>query len=560
MTLRLRPYQADMVDAAHKAHDGGMLRPAEVCATGGGKSFVIANVIQTSKHGPRAGKRAVIIAHREELAEQNAQEVRDLAPDLRTGIVMGTRNETQGHVISAGVLTLASESRIRQIRDVGLVVVDECHHAAADSYVRVLQHFGCFAPGGAVALGMTATMKRGDDRALGDVWQDVVYVKDTAELIAEGFLVRPVAYRVRVEDLDLSKVRKVAGDFSGAGLGKAFADSMAPKKIAEALREHAPDRQTILFAPLVATAEVIRDELRAQGFTAELIHGKTPKDERKRLLQAYREGRFQVLCNAMVFTEGTNLPMTSCIVVARPTMNAALFIQMVGRGLRLWPGKRDCVVLDVVGATGRHRLAAPVELWGDEGVSLEEATEQLGPDGDAEQLDDAEEQAEVDHLLGLDEPVYRDGKLVTEVVDLFEGSDAGWLRTYAGAWFLAAPERYVAVLPRVDGGYGVVSVHRMRRGDSRWVMERCSELSYAMAHAEGDVSDDERDAMQYRHSEGRPRFVAGGGFRSSSPRAEAQRIGLPVPEGATPGEVRKMLTVAYASARIDAALPGWVRR
>lgn len=560
MTIKLRPYQVEMVAAAHAAHERGVDRPAEVAATGAGKTVVIAETVRTSRWAAAGGRRAVVLAHREELVEQNAQKVRDVAPDLRTGVVMAGRNETQGHVISASVQTLANELRRSQIRDVGLVVVDECHHGAADSYLAVLQHFGCF-DGRAKALGFTATMARGDDKALGDVWQDVVYVKDTAELIAEGYLVRPIGIRVRVDDLDLSSVRKVAGDFSNAGLGKAFEDSMAPKKIAEALREHAQDRQTILFAPLVHTAEVIRDELREAGFTAELVSGKTPREERRRLLQAYRDGHVQVLCNAMVFTEGTDLPMTSCIVVARPTMSATLFIQMVGRGLRLWPGKRDCVVLDVVGATGRHRLAAPVELWGDEGVLLDEmptpATTGLGEEEIAA-LDDLEEQVEIDHALGLDEPTYRDGKLVTEIVDLFEGSDAGWLRTYAGVWFLAAPDRYVAVLPRVGGGYAVVSMHRTQAGNSRWIMERVSELSYAMAHATGDVTDEERAAMEGVRME--RAFVPGIGFRSVSPRAEARRIGLPVPEGASPGEIRKLLTVAYASARIDSALPGWVRR
>ena len=565
MTLRLRPYQVDAVAAAHAAHER-IDRPAEVLATGAGKTVILAEVARSSRYGAAGGRRTLIVAHREELVEQNAQKVRDVAPDLRTGVVMAGRNETQGHVISASVQTLISEQRRAQIRDVGLVVVDEAHHAAAESYVRVLTHFGCMG-GRTKALGFTATMSRGDDKALGDIWQDVVFTRDIADLINDPdgpFLVRPVGVRVRVEDLDLSRVRKVAGDFSGKGLGDAIEDSLAPKKIVEALREHAADRQTILFAPLVHTAEVIRDELRESGFTAEVVSAKTPHDERRRLLQAYRDGQLQVLCNAMIFTEGTDLPMTSCIVVARPTMSAALFIQMVGRGLRLWPGKRDCIVLDVVGATGRHRLAAPIELWGDEGVDLdavdalrhEEMTEE-----DAVAFDDLDEQQELDHLFGLDEPVYRDGKLVTEIVDLFEGSDGGWLRTHAGVWFVAAPERYVAVLPRVDGGYGVVWVHRTRVGESDWVMKRCSDLSYAMAHATGAITDDERAAMEARHSEGRrAQFVPSAGWRSTSPRAEARRIGLPVPEGASAGEIRKLLTVAYASARIDAALPPWVRR
>jgi superfamily II DNA or RNA helicase len=560
VTIKLRPYQVHCREAVHAAHER-IDRPAAVLATGAGKSVILADVARTSRHGAAGGRRTLVVAHREELVEQNAQKVRDVAPDLRTGVVMAGRNETQGHVISASVQTLAGELRRKQLRDVGLVIIDEAHHAAADSYVSLLHHFGCF-DGRAKALGFTATMSRGDERALGDVWQDVVYVKDTSELIAEGYLVRPIAFRVRVDDLDLASIRKAAGDFSVAGLGRAVEESMAPKKIVDAWFEHAPGKPTIAFAPLVSTAEVFRDEWRARGVAAEVVSDKTPKQERRRIIQAYRDGAVTVLCNAMIFTEGTDLPMTECVVIGRPTMSSALFVQMVGRGLRLWAGKSVCVVLDVVGATGRHRLAAPVELWGDEGVDLE----QMAP-RDADEVlellevdDDVQEQAEVDHLLGLDEPAYRDGKLVTEVVDLFEGSDAGWLRTYAGVWFLAAPERYVAVLPRWEGGYGVVSLHRTRTGESSWVMESVSELSYAMAHAIGDITDDERHGMERVNGSARAHFSATHGWRSASPRAEARRIGLPVPEDASAGEIRRMLIVAYASARIDQALPVWVRR
>jgi superfamily II DNA or RNA helicase len=548
MTIRLRDYQNDAVAAAHRAHGQGVRRPAEVLATGAGKSVIIAEIARTSRHGAAGGKRTVIVAHREELVEQNAQKVRDVAPDLRTGVVMAGRNETQGHVISASVQTLASPLRRSQLRDVGLVVIDEAHHAAADTYLATLRHFGCY-DDGARALGFTATMKRGDMKALGDVWQDVVYVKETSELIAEGYLVRPIGVRVRVEDLDLRKVRRVAGDYTAAGLGREIEDSLAPKKIVEAMREHAADRQTILFAPLVHTAEVIRDALREGGFTAEVVSAKTPRDERKRLVDAYRDGKIQILCNAMVFTEGTDLPMTSCVVIARPTQNPALFVQMVGRGLRLWPDKTDCIVLDVVGATGRHRLAAPVELWGEEGLDREEI-EALPPD-DLQAMDDTDEQDDLDALFGMHEPEpqYRDGKLVHEVVDLFEGSDAGWMRTYAGVWFLATATRYVAVLPRVEGGYAVVSMHKARLGESAWIMERVSEIGTAMAHATGDIPDNERGAWLDFTGSGRSYIMR-----------RARDMGIVVPEGATAGEIKKMITVGLASSRIDANLPGWVRR
>lgn len=555
MTIKLRPYQRDAVDAAHRAHADGVRRPAEVLATGAGKSIILAEVARTSQHGVGGGKRVVVLAHREELVQQNAAKVRDVAPDLRVGIVQASANQVEAHVISASVQTLASPMRRAQLRDVGLVIVDEVHHVVARSYMETLGWFGCLAnsppaQGGAAFLGLTATMIRGDGKALGDVVQDVVYVKDTAELIAEGYLVRPVGVRVRVDDLQLGKVRKVAGDYSTKGLGDAIEDSMAPKKIVEALREHAHDRQTLLFAPLVHTAEVIRDALREGGFTAELVHGGTPAEERRRLLQAYRDGSIQVLCNAMVFTEGTDLPMTSCVVIARPTMNPGLFVQMVGRGLRLWPEKTDCIVLDVVGATNRHRLAAPVDLFGEEAAERDpELIEELGlTEEEADALYDESEQQIIDGLLGLDEKVYAEGALVHEVVDLFEGSDAGWLRTYAGVWFLARAQRYVAVLPRVSGGYGVVLMDRVRVGESTWVMEHCSELGYAMAHAEGAVERDGMDTWGLTRN-GRNYVLR-----------RALGMGFTVTDAMSTGEVKKMITVGLASARIDSRLPAWVRR
>jgi superfamily II DNA or RNA helicase len=548
--IELRPYQREAVDAVHAAHAQGTRRPAAVLATGAGKTIIIAEVARTSRHGVAGGRRVVVLAHREELVQQNAAKVRDVAPDLKVGVVQAGSNQVNAHVISASVQTLASPMRRAQLRDVGLVIVDEAHHAPARTYVQTLEHFGCLVtpttPGSAMALGVTATMARGDGVALGDIWQEIVYVKDTAELIRDGYLVRPVGVRVRVDDLRLARVRKVQGDYSSAGLGAAIEESMAPKKIVEALREHAPDRQAILFAPLVHTAEVIRDALREDGFTAELVHGGTPKDERRRVLQAYRDGRVQILCNAMVFTEGTDLPMTGCVVIARPTMNPALFVQMVGRGLRLWPGKRDCIVLDVVGATNRHKLTAPIELFGEAGYDVDDyaGLEDVERDPLILAEGDAEEQREIDHALGLDLlPIYRDGELVSEHVDLFEGSDAGWLRTYAGVWFLATATRYVAVLPRVEGGYAVVAMSRVRVGESAWVIEHCGELGYAMAHGQGAVG-------------GEP----GQELTAHAARAMAAKMGLPVQPGMTAGEVRKLVTVGLASARIDSRLPGWVRR
>jgi superfamily II DNA or RNA helicase len=169
-------------------------------------------------------------------------------------VVKGNRNETRADVVSCSVQTLAGERRRQMLVDVSLVIIDECHRAAAKSYLDILRHYGCYEANGqgAHAAGFTATMVRGDDKALGDVWQEIVHTKDIASLVQEGFLVRPRGLRVRVEDLDLSKVKRSGGDYQADALGEALEQSLAPEAIAKAMREHAADRRTVLFAPRAA--------------------------------------------------------------------------------------------------------------------------------------------------------------------------------------------------------------------------------------------------------------------------------------------------------------------
>jgi superfamily II DNA or RNA helicase len=158
VTIVLRKYQMQAVAAAHKAHADGLRRPAEVLATGAGKSIILAEVARTSRHGVGGGKRVVILAHREELVQQNAQKVRDVAPDLRVGIVQAGMNQVQAHVISASVQTLASPMRRAQLRDVGLVIVDECHHSPAKTYIDVCRTSGAWTP--SILSGASSTRAR----------------------------------------------------------------------------------------------------------------------------------------------------------------------------------------------------------------------------------------------------------------------------------------------------------------------------------------------------------------------------------------------------------------
>lgn len=545
-------------------------------------------LLRAREEGLRPGAtRVLVLAHRTELITQAASKIKSVAPDLRVGVVQAGRNETLSDVIVASVQTLAGERRRRMLTNVGMIIVDECHHSVAESYRKVLREFGALpvapgdpaARGDAVAVGFTATMTRGDRAALGSVWQDVVFTRDYAFGVANGWLVRPKCVYVRVDDLDLSTVKQTRGDYQAADLGEAIETSMAPAAIVKAMREHAiledgSVRPTILFAPLVHTAELIRDALRAEGFTAEVVSAGTPADVRKCVLEDYAARRVQVLCNAMVFTEGTDLPLTSCIVVARPTRNRGLFIQMVGRGGRPAPGKTDMLVLDVVGASLRNSLTLPVELFGEgETVNEREPCDcPMWPDREAcrcgrrclktcmcgggaacgcprPDVVDGDLVGFEDIGIDLDDPSWANGALVAEEVDLFHGSHSAWMRTNAGVWFLDCGERYLAIVRDGGGGLDVVSVGR--ESGSRWVARGVGELSYAMAWAEGDLTSVER-GLANREVKWRARKP------SDAQKATARRWGVRVEDGMLSGEVSNRITVAAASWRIDPKLKPWM--
>jgi superfamily II DNA or RNA helicase len=525
----LRPYQHDAVDAVFASWGSGMRRPALVLPTGAGKTEIFCSITERWMNERANGRRALFIAHRTELIDQAAIRMRAVSGGaLTVGIVKGHANQTQANVIVGSIQTLAGERRRRMVRGVGLVVVDECHMAAAPSYRAVLEHYGCLEVSGVGegqnsaqnrsepvdALGVTATMSRGDGVALGSVWQDVAFERTITEMIVDGWLVRPRGVYVRVDDLDLRGVRRASGadgDYRDGDLGRAIEASSAPQVIAKAVVEHAPHGQGIVFAPTVASADMIAVALRDAGFSAQLIHGGTPAAERSAALDEYRAGRLRWLVNCMVFTHGTDLPMTDTIVIARPTVHNGLYVQMVGRGLRLWcpvhrdrcgttlapccgQMKADALVLDTIGVTRRHKLQARIELFGE--APAERMERELTDDGliDVDDIKVADEDGE-GPAVG---PV---GPLISTTVDLFGGVESEWQRTAAGVWFLHTGLRYLIVLPgrvRSRPGFDVFSVGVTVRDPWRVVRRGVRDLGLARALAEGVRTPEEGRAGRNR--------------------------------------------------------------
>jgi superfamily II DNA or RNA helicase len=407
--ITLFDYQEDALkaEARHRFEHPGETRLAIVMATGLGKGMIIAaravRSVEESFHQTgtcgRQGQ-VLILAPTEEIVTDLAARCRLLADQtelpISVGIVMNTQDETDADIVVASVQTLLSPERRSRIRNVGLVIADECELYAAPEWRGVLAHYGCLDPlglrtyGPVPALGFTATLRRGDGRGLGSLWQDVCFTRDISWGVRHGYLVQPVGHRLEIDLSGPAKFGKAPGFASDAGIQDAqLIDSLAPAKIVEkwidlsanlceecrdavgalpegttAMPDYCPNdwcgvnkgvRPTIAFTPLVRSANALRDAFRAAGVKAETVHGDTPKAERRAILAAYANGEVQVVCNAMVLTRGFDAPHTSCVIVGRPTKSVNLGVQMAGRGLRRVPGipveEQDCILIYVQDAT-----------------------------------------------------------------------------------------------------------------------------------------------------------------------------------------------------------------
>lgn len=519
----LRSYQKEFVAGILAEWQKGHRRVAGVMATGGGKTPTAMHVAEMSL---RQGLPVLWIAHRRELVDQAIDKAEQVAPGRRIGRLQGREKQFRADIVIGSVQTASTAGALSLLsaRRWGLIVVDETHHIVAPTYLRVLDRLGAMAPDGPLTLGITATLDRSDGMALGQVFESVAEPRiGLIDLIRQGFLVRPRGIRVRIAELDLARVRRTAGDLNAGQLGAAMQAAMAPQRIVEAWEEHARGRPTIAFLPTVEISRQQAAAFREAGHRAVHLDGETPDDVRALELKRFREGEVDILCNVGLFTEGTDLPSVGCVVLGRPTSSASLYQQMVGRGLRLHPGKKDCVILDVTGVTGRHKLATLASLTGadvpeDIPDDLLLYEENLAGEDDADGSDVDEDKEPVPHA---------DGDTVHELIDLFEQSHSAWLRTRGGTWFLTAGHAgfiYLDELP--DDRYRVKWIgHDRTSGEIRSDME----IGYAMAAGDEVVAANpiwqaDRDAPW-----------------------RAQRVR----GGRTRGEVHDEKMIAQASALID---------
>jgi superfamily II DNA or RNA helicase len=354
----LRPYQREAVTAVHRAlekHRSTLV----VMATGLGKTQTFGAI---AKHWP---SRVLVLAHRDELLAQARRRIEQMTGCL-VDLEQAESRAGDTHIVVGSVQTMHRLSRLHRWKpdDFGLVIVDEAHHILGKSYGRVLDYFP-----GAKVLGVTATPDRGDKQGLRKVLESVAFEMGIGAGIAGGWLCPVSCAPVYVDSIDLTSVHTVAGDLNQGELDAIVGTEANLHAVAKAVLELAGDRKTIIFSgPTVATSVRLTEMLNRPAYRpgcAREVNGSTDEVLRKATLKAHERGDFQFLVNVGVATEGYDSPSVSCIAIARMTGSRALYAQMVGRGLRTAPGKRDCLVVDFVGVAGRHDLANPVDLLGD---------------------------------------------------------------------------------------------------------------------------------------------------------------------------------------------------
>ncbi len=349
MDILLRDYQEECIklilDAYRRDPHGQEL---VVLPTGAGKTVIFCQVIAALA---KEGKNALIIAHRDELLQQAAEKYRLVKPDAVIGKVGAGMHEYGGEVTVASIATISRPEHIKRLRaiDYGLIIIDETHHAMAESYQRVLS-----ALPDAFVLGVTATPDRLDKKALFG-GKEPLYQATIEDMIQAGYLCDLKAIAVKT-DISLDGIKTTAGDYNEQELDRAVNTPERNRLIVEKYQEHAQRKRAVAFCVTVAHATALATAFNNASIPAEVITGETPLPERAKIYTAFRAGTVRVLCNVMVLTEGWDEPLCEVAIMARPTQSRALYTQQVGRILRLAPAKPYALVLDITDNCYRLRL------------------------------------------------------------------------------------------------------------------------------------------------------------------------------------------------------------
>lgn len=378
--VRLRDYQEECVQSVVSSVENGHKRLGISLATGAGKTVVFTQLIDRIKPTNQEAKKTLILAHRRELVEQAARHCSNAYPDKTVDIEMGKMHASGlADITIASVQSIVSGDRINKFdpSQFKLVLVDEAHHIVAPGYLRTLEHFGLDQKRGTspILVGVSATFSRFDGLRLGKAIDEIVYHKDYVDMIGEKWL-SDVIFTTVESTADIRRVRSgINGDFLPSELSQVVNTEQVNKITVRSWLAKAQGRKsTLVFCVDIEHVIGLTQAFRDHGIEARFITGDTHKVERGECLDAFKRGEFPVLINCGVFTEGTDIPNIDCVVLARPTRSRNLLVQMIGRGMRLYHGKKNCHIIDMVSTLETGIVTAPTLFGLDPSEIVEDAT------------------------------------------------------------------------------------------------------------------------------------------------------------------------------------------
>lgn len=366
--VTLRDYQRDGVEEIRAHFSRGIKKVLFVSPTASGKTVLFSHIVAGVASRQ---KRVMVMAHRDELLRQISAALTE--SNVRHGVIAGgSRGLSRASVTVASVMTLVR--RLDHFKPPDLIICDEAHHCVGKtSWGKIIA-----ACPNAYVLGVTATPCRLDGTGLGDVFQSMVIGPSVADLISRGYLAPPEVY-APLSQPDLSGIKKRGGDYASNELSMAMDRPTITGDAVTHYRRIADGKAAVAFCCSVQHAQDVAAEFRTAGYRAVSVDGNMDKDARRQAIADLASGKIQVLTSCEIISEGVDVPRIECGIMLRPTQSTGLWLQQVGRCLRIYPGKKSAIILDHAGNSLRHGLPEQEREWSLKGIVHEERDQDSGP-------------------------------------------------------------------------------------------------------------------------------------------------------------------------------------
>lgn len=347
----LRPYQINLIEEIFNKWRQGKKSVLLQMPTGTGKTVLFSDIVRRGVTA-KTKRRILIVVHRKELVEQIKKEL--ILREVDAGIIMS--GELPDHNKYAQIATIQTFSRREEHPQADLVIIDECHHATADTYKALWDIYP-----NAKFLGVTATPCRLSGEGFDDVFEELIASMSIKKFIEQKHLVQTIHYACASPNL--TSVRKSKGDYETKTLSQAMLNQSVMSDVIETYLEHCKDKSAIAFAVNVEHSKEIVQRFKSKGVNAEHIDATTPRDLRQQILSDFRNGLIKVVSNVEIINEGFDFPKCEAVLLARPTKSLSLYLQMVGRVMRTASNKTEGIILDNAGLWNEHGLSTMDRNW-----------------------------------------------------------------------------------------------------------------------------------------------------------------------------------------------------